>query len=88
MAYDSTIGDAQPVAVNAVVTCFPVSYVPAADIADIDSAVNNTLVSGKAKGAMILSDEGDGTYILYVADGPATDDTWAPVDGGVVVTPA
>ena len=88
MAYSSVVGDSQPTAKSVKVTCFPVSYVAAADLADIDADINDAQVSGKAKGAMILADEGSGVFTLYVADGPLADDTWGPVDGGVVVTPA
>lgn len=88
MAYDSTIGDSQPVAKQPLVTCFPVSYVPVADIADIASDVNDSMVSGKALGSMILAQGAAGVWTLYVANGSAPADTWGPVDGGAVVTPA
>lgn len=88
MAYDAVIGDSQPKAVNAIVSCFPVSVVTAADLAEQDAPINNALVSGKAKGAMILVNTSGALWVLYAANGPAKTDSWAPVDGGAVVTPA
>lgn len=87
MAYSTIIGDAQPTAVICPAAALPFSIVTQAEIQDVDSAVNNHLVSGKKKGALYLMTTTTGSYpVLVCAMGPDADDDWVTVDVTTRVT--
>ena len=87
MAYSTIIGDAQPAAVSCPAAAFPFSLVTQAEIEDVDSAVNNHLVSGKKKGALYLMTTTTGSYpVLVCAMGSTAASTWVTVDVTTRVT--
>jgi len=89
MSYSTKIGDAQPTAVTVVVSALPISVVDQADVEDIDSSVNNSLLSGKAYGACYLMKETSGALpVMIVATGTATTDTWVRQDTKAEITPS
>jgi hypothetical protein len=89
MAYSTTIGDAQPTAETVTVAALPISVVTQADIADANSAVNNSLLSGKKYGACYIMKETTGELpVIVVATGTATTDAWVRQDDKVEITPA
>jgi hypothetical protein len=87
MAYSTTIGDQQPVAVAPALVALPQSVVLAADLIDIDSAINNAQISGKQAGATVIQNTA-GVHALAVAQGGETDSTWLIMDVTTVITPA
>lgn len=89
MSYSTKIGDSQPAAVAAVVAALPISVVTQAEIADISSAVNNTLVSGKKDGACyIMKETTGGANVIVVAEGSATNSVWRRQDDKIAIIPA
>ena len=87
MAYSTKIGDSQPVAKSVAVAALPVSIVTQAEIEDVDSDVNDYLVSGKKKGALYLMTTTTGSYpVLVCAMGSDADDVWVTVDVTTRVT--
>lgn len=87
MAYSETIGDQQPVAVAPELVALPQSVVLAADLIDINSAINDAQVSGKKAGATVIQNTA-GVYALAVAQGGDTDSTWIIQDVTTIITPA
>ena len=89
MAYSIKIGDSQPAAVAAVVAAFPISVVTQAEIANINSAINNTLVSGKKAGACyIMKETTGGAYVMVIAEGSSKNSRWRKQYDKVAIIPA
>ena len=76
MSYSTAIGDSQPKAEVCVTAAIPISVTTAAALADRNHAVNNTLISGKKKGAMYLYEVSPGVMECVVATGSATTSPW------------
>lgn len=71
------------------------TIIPAADIADEDSAANIKSAArlgdagiGKRAGLMALRDNGSGDYDLVIATGGDANDPWLLFEAGTAVTPA
>lgn len=71
------------------------TIIPAADIADVDSAANVKSAGrlgdagiGKRAGLMALRDNGSGDYDLVIATGSGATDPWLLFEAGTAVTPA
>lgn len=87
MAYSTIIGDQQPAAAICAAAALPVSVVTQAQIEDVDSPVNNKLISGKKKGALYLMTTTTGSYpVMVCAMGAEASDVWVTVDVTTRVT--
>lgn len=86
----TVIGDTPGVAVQPLVGSLTLSIVAQADVADIDSAVNDALVSGKKLGATYLMALTAGGTDIIVAQGAATNSDWDRISdaGAAPITPA
>lgn len=71
------------------------TIIPAADIADEDSAANVVSAArlgdagiGKKAGFLALRDNGSGDYDIVVATGSGKNDKWLLFEAGTAVTPS
>ena len=76
MTYSTKIGDSQPAATVCANAALPIPVVTLAELSDSDDPINNSIVSGKKRGAMLQYSPGTGLMEVVVAVGPATTDKW------------
>lgn len=90
MATSVNIGDSQEKAVQPVVSGLILAPVAQADVADVDSAINNKLYSGKQYGACYIMALTAGGTDIIVAQGDQPADAWHRISdaGAAPITPA
>lgn len=74
--------------VTDVICCVDFPVVEYTQITDKDSALNTNPLSGKIKGAAVISSESAGSPALYIAKGDAATDKWLNQTTNTDVTPA
>ncbi len=61
------------------VTPTEIPVVTSDDISNTDSVLNDTYISGKKAGSVVLSFDDAGNIIPYISQGDATDSTWLAI---------
>jgi len=88
MTFSTAIGDAQPAADKVNVASLPVSTVHQVEVSAKIDPINNTLISGKKPGSMMVMIATGGEYVIIIAEGVETTSGWRRQDNLALVTPA
>lgn len=81
-------GQHTPKGVQTYATHLLAPVVSLGSLSNIDHPINDTTISGKQKGALVITRAVDGTLSFAVAGGSLPADKWYPAKAGSKVTPA